>query len=88
LEDFFNSLLEALCARGSFLPSALFGQTFLTPERDTSRNSACYDIAHFPGGSDQQAKLAENQMSFFEVGLSLCFGHEDFCLLWDVAAQR
>jgi hypothetical protein len=34
------------------------------------------------------SELTENQMSFFEVGLSLRFGHEDFCLLRDVAAQR
>jgi hypothetical protein len=71
---------QDLVRKGSFLRCALFGQPFLTSERDAGRNSACNDIAHFPGWSDQQAKLAENQMSFFEVGSSWRFGHEDFRL--------
>jgi hypothetical protein len=31
--------------------------------------------------SDQQAKFTEDQINFFEVGLSWRFGHKDFCLL-------
>ena len=74
--------------KASFLPSPLFGQTFLTPERDAGRNSACYEIAHFPRWSDQQVKLTENQMSFFGVGLSWRFEHEDSCLLWKSDTMR
>jgi hypothetical protein len=42
-------------------------QRFLSPKRDASRDRARNDIAHFSRWSDQQAKLAEDQMSFFEV---------------------
>jgi hypothetical protein len=37
-------------------------------------------MTSLPGWSDQQAELAENQMSFFEVGSGWRFGHEDFRL--------
>jgi hypothetical protein len=40
-------------------------QRFLSPTCDASSNRACNDIAHFSRWPDQQAKLAENQMSFF-----------------------
>ena len=43
-------------------------QRFFSPKRDACRDRACNNNAYFPRRSDQQAKLAEDQMSFFEVG--------------------
>jgi hypothetical protein len=48
-----------------FVAAARLCQNFLAPERDASRASARNNIAHFPRWSDQQAKLAEDQMRLF-----------------------
>jgi hypothetical protein len=49
----------------SFALLTLFSQGFPALKRDASRDRASNDIAHFSRWSDQQAELAEDEMSFF-----------------------
>jgi hypothetical protein len=62
-------------------------QRFLSPKCDASRDRARNDIAHFPRWSDQQAKLAEDQMSFFEVGCSGRLGHK-IIVAWNGGTEQ
>jgi hypothetical protein len=74
----FCDIVRAIVApshAGSFISAALFCQGIFSPKRNLGCNCARNNIAHFPRRSDQQAKLAEDQMSFFEVGCSGRLGH-------------
>jgi hypothetical protein len=57
------------------LATTRLGRRFLPPKRNARRDRARYDVAHFSRWSDQQAKLANDQMSLFEVGCGGRLGH-------------